>query len=72
MSSLLESTNTSAPIVIAIGPEGDFAPEEEALLTTRHAFAPISLGSSILRSELAVVSAIISVRIHDERCANTN
>jgi 16S rRNA (uracil1498-N3)-methyltransferase len=50
----------SQGITVAIGPEGDFSPEEEEMQLVRDGgFIPVSLGSSILRSELAAVSALI-------------
>ena len=50
-------------IVILIGPEGDFSPEE-----ARHAldagFIPVHLGSSRLRTETAAVTAAEAVYFH--------
>lgn len=43
--------------VVAIGPEGDFTPEEHSSLSA-HGFLPVSLGERTLRSELAVVTAL--------------
>ncbi len=43
--------------IFAIGPEGDFAPEEENALS-QHGFHAASLGRRTLRSELAVVTAL--------------
>jgi 16S rRNA (uracil1498-N3)-methyltransferase len=42
--------------IILIGPEGDFSPQELAL-ATQHAFMPISLGDSRLRTETAALAA---------------
>lgn len=42
---------------IAIGPEGDFTPAEEAL-AQQQGFIPVTLGPLILRAETAVVSAL--------------
>jgi 16S rRNA (uracil1498-N3)-methyltransferase len=53
------------PIVVAVGPEGDFTPEELAQLTSQASFAEVSLGQSVLRSELAVVTALVAIR-HEE------
>jgi 16S rRNA (uracil1498-N3)-methyltransferase len=50
-----------APLTLAVGPEGGFeARELEALV--RAGFAPMSLGSSILRFETAVVAGIAVAR----------
>lgn len=46
---------------LVIGPEGDLTAEEEELLAS-HSFHKVSLGTSVLRSELAVVTALISAR----------
>ncbi len=56
---IIEEHRGVAHYVIAIGPEGDFAPEEE---TTLHelGFHAASLGRRTLRSELAVVTALSS------------
>jgi len=45
------------PLGLAIGPEGGFAPEELALLAERGA-RPLTLGTWILRSELAVAAGL--------------
>jgi 16S rRNA (uracil1498-N3)-methyltransferase len=63
---LLASKSVSTPIIIACGPEGDFTPEEEHQLCHEHGFTPVSLGPAVLRSELAVVTAIVSIRAHDQ------
>ncbi len=60
-SAIADPTGLQAAI-IAVGPEGDFAPEESQALIDEKGFTPLSLGSATLRSELAVVSAILSVR----------
>jgi 16S rRNA (uracil1498-N3)-methyltransferase len=64
---LLSDKSVSTPIIIACGPEGDFTPEEEHQLCHEHGFTPVSLGPSVLRSELAVVTAIVSIRAHDQQ-----
>jgi 16S rRNA (uracil1498-N3)-methyltransferase len=47
---------------VGVGPEGDFTEQEEALLAT-HDFARISLGPTILRSELATVAVLASLMV---------
>lgn len=49
--------------VIAIGPEGDFTPEEEKVFVSQGGFIRASLGPSILRAELAAVTALSSLNI---------
>jgi len=44
------------PIIILIGPEGDFSPEEAALARGA-GWIPVSLGESRLRTETAAVVA---------------
>jgi 16S rRNA (uracil1498-N3)-methyltransferase len=47
--------------VVAIGPEGDFTPEEEHTLLSDGDFTRASLGSAILRAELAAVVGLLSI-----------
>ena len=51
------------PIVILIGPEGDFSPEEAALARER-GWIPVSLGDSRLRTETAAVVAATAVYLN--------
>lgn len=59
---VLENSETSKSSVLAVGPEGDFTPDEYEALTKAEAFVPVSLGDSTLRSELAVLTALIAMR----------
>jgi 16S rRNA (uracil1498-N3)-methyltransferase len=61
--SLVATTSPLLPLIVAVGPEGDFSPEEYETLTRERGFIPISLGPSVLRSELAVVVALTAVRL---------
>lgn len=45
------------PVILAIGPEGGFSNEEQAMFK-RAGFAPASLGKRTLRSETAAIAAI--------------
>lgn len=54
---IIDEHPTAAHYIFAIGPEGDFTPEEENSLG-EHGFRPVSLGRRTLRSELAVVTAL--------------
>jgi 16S rRNA (uracil1498-N3)-methyltransferase len=47
--------------VVAIGPEGDFTPEEEELLLSQGGFTRASLGPAILRAELAAVAGLLAI-----------
>ncbi|MDP4204472.1 MAG: 16S rRNA (uracil(1498)-N(3))-methyltransferase, partial [Bacteroidota bacterium] len=49
-------------IVVCIGPEGDFSPEEVALAVKSGAM-PVSLGSARLRTETAGVVACHTVNL---------
>ena len=51
----------SAPVILAIGPEGGMEPDEIARFTDA-AFRPVALGDSILRFETAAVAALAVVR----------
>ena len=48
------------PVLILIGPEGDFSPEEAALARER-GWIPVQLGPSRLRTETADVTAVTAV-----------
>jgi 16S rRNA (uracil1498-N3)-methyltransferase len=58
---VLSTRSETTPIHIAIGPEGALTAEEENLLA-EDGFVRVSLGESVLRSELAVVAAILAAR----------
>ena len=49
-------------VLILIGPEGDFSPEEIAL-AQEQGFQPISLGPSRLRTETAALAACHTIRL---------
>ena len=44
-------------IVVLVGPEGDFSPEE-VRLAIRNGYTPVSLGQSRLRTETAALVAV--------------
>ena len=56
----LTSTSENSHINIFVGPEGDLTPEESKTLATQ-GFLPVSLGPNVLRSELAAITALITV-----------
>lgn len=56
-SSLKEAKDESPEVRLAIGPEGGWAPEEEALFDDE-GWKPVSLGPRILRAETAAISAL--------------
>ncbi len=62
----LSDLSGCSSIHLAIGPEGDLTSEEEQLLT-ESGFAPVCLGNSVLRSELAVVAAMVATKGHLDR-----
>ncbi len=57
---------SNAPAVL-VGPEGGFSPEERALLRATSGVRPVSLGSTILRSETAALYALSLIRAVLER-----
>jgi 16S rRNA (uracil1498-N3)-methyltransferase len=48
----------NSPSAILIGPEGGFAPDEQATLRTLPHITPLSLGPRILRADTAAVAAL--------------
>ena len=58
---LLSTTTMSNEAYLVIGPEGDFTPKETERLRGA-GFQPVSLGREVLRSELAVVTAVVTVK----------
>lgn len=55
------SLAASAPVVLAVGPEGGFEPRELDLLRSAD-FAPVSLGPSVLRFETAAIAGVAVAR----------
>ncbi len=55
------ATARTAPVSIALGPEGGFEEEEERALIAA-GFEPVSLAGSVLRFETAGVAALAIVR----------
>ncbi len=53
---------TSQSTLIAIGPEGDFSPEEVAL-AEQHGFMGVGLGSARLRTETAGLLAVVAFNL---------
>jgi 16S rRNA (uracil1498-N3)-methyltransferase len=59
---LQETYQVGQSVMVIIGPEGDFAPEEIEL--ARHCeFVPVSLGQSRLRTETAGVAAVHTIEL---------
>ena len=50
-------------ITLAIGPEGDFSPEETAAALTA-GFVPVTLGDLVLRVETATMFCLSAIRFH--------
>ncbi len=59
----IHSISLSESVLMLIGPEGDFTPEE-IKLAIHHAYQPVSLGNTRLRTETAaiVASTFLSIR----------
>ena len=53
--SMLKLASQADTLIVAIGPEGGFTPEELALMQTA-GFQPIGLGPRVLRTETAVIA----------------
>jgi len=56
--------NRSEKVIVLIGPEGDFSPEEAAL-AIGSGFIPVHLGPSRLRTETAAVTAAEAMYFHN-------
>jgi len=52
-------------ILVLIGPEGDFTPEE-VRFALDNGFQAVSLGDSVLRVETAAVAAVSYIRLYNE------
>jgi 16S rRNA (uracil1498-N3)-methyltransferase len=57
LASLVRTAENPRRIVLAIGPEGGFAPEEEEILK-KAGFLPAALSPQILRGETAALAAV--------------
>ena len=53
----LPPSNEYPKIILAVGPEGGWTPEEEALFA-EHSWTPVTLGPTILRAETAAIAAV--------------
>ena len=53
----LQARTAEQPLVFLSGPEGGLSPAEEALARA-HGFAPVTLGSRVLRAETAPLAAL--------------
>lgn len=62
---LSKSLETNKPVIILIGPEGDFSTEEIKLATEKK-WQPVSLGNSRLRTETAAIVACHTVALAHE------
>lgn len=63
--SLAQSYKGSNDVIVLIGPEGDFSPEEVAMATSA-GYRPVTLGESRLRTETAAVMACAAIHTLDE------
>ena len=59
--SILQSIEPG-PLAVLVGPEGGFAPEEQAMLRAKPFVAAISLGPRIMRADTAAVAALSLVQ----------
>lgn len=61
---LLRGLSPAEPVTLAVGPEGGFAPAEQAALAAA-GFEPVRLSAFVLRTELAAVAALSVVAAHE-------
>jgi 16S rRNA (uracil1498-N3)-methyltransferase len=62
LSKLKETRSSFGEVVVMIGPEGGFSPQEAAL-AVEHSFEPVRLGPRILRAETAALAALSAVQL---------
>jgi 16S rRNA (uracil1498-N3)-methyltransferase len=60
LSEAAEILSAGSLACVIVGPEGDFSPEEHDKLI-QDGFIPASLGPKVLRSELAAVTALVTI-----------
>jgi len=61
LSEALKESHSSETVLVLIGPEGDFSPEEVALAQA-HGARPVSLGTLTLRTETAAIAVLAVIR----------
>lgn len=68
LKSILDKTanNASVKVLILIGPEGDFSPEE-ARLAKANGFIPVTLGDLVLRVDTAAIAAASFIKLYAHR-----
>ncbi len=54
--------SSGSPVVVMIGPEGDFAPEEVSLAID-NGFVPVTFGQSRLRTETAALYGVAAIHV---------
>jgi 16S rRNA (uracil1498-N3)-methyltransferase len=59
-------------VVLLVGPEGGFAPEERRLLAERPGTVRVGLGPRILRSETAALYVLMAERLARETAVPPN
>lgn len=57
-----QNCKVKTPLVIMIGPEGDFSPDEVSL-AVEHGFLPVTFGDSRLRTETAALYAVTAAHV---------
>lgn len=57
-----QNCKTNTPIIIMIGPEGDFSPEEVSF-AVEQGFMPVTFGDSRLRTETAALYAVTAAHV---------
>ncbi|MCH5239531.1 MAG: 16S rRNA (uracil(1498)-N(3))-methyltransferase [Muribaculaceae bacterium] len=60
-----QECEASKSVVIMIGPEGDFSPEEVEM-SVAHGFVPVTFGNKRLRTETAGVYALCAINVLNE------
>lgn len=64
-SDLYSSVIPGKPVLILIGPEGDFSPGE-VQLAMENGFVPVTMGPEVLRTETAALVATLTVKLKNQ------
>ena len=68
MREVVRGAANSSRVIVLIGPEGDFTPEETTS-ALEGGFQPITLGANVLRAETAALFCLSALRYEFERAA---
>ena len=67
---IFKTAPTPLTLIVAIGPEGDFTPQEDSLFAAAGALS-ISLGPLVLRAETAAITTLAILKDQARRCPDS-